>query len=174
VKHNASSSERASTLNSVLLLQDVALYALEAKHVHHQESPKLGFSMNLGEAVWTRSDTGVAVFLRLDVSIDHVVNAEHTKLSTLAVTFQLTYGARAPLAPDAPVADYVALASWLQAWPYFRAEVQALSTKLGYPPLVVPVLLPGQTADVAVREQKDHRLAQPSTPAKPKAKRRAR
>jgi hypothetical protein len=170
------SSPQAARLNGVLTLRDISLYGVEAKNVTRTDQPpNLGFSMTLGDAVWGRLDSGIIVFLPLDVSIDHVVGEEHTKLATFTVALQLSYESSAPLPADAPVSDYVALASWMQAWPYFRAEIQALSSKLGFPPLVLPVLLPGQTADVTVREQPSEApVPAPKAPARTKQKRAAR
>lgn len=148
------SQARASKLNGVLELRDVALFAVEAKVVGGVDPANLSFSLSLGEAVWTHApDDTALVFLHLDVAIEHLEGMARTQLATISLAFRLTYVAREPLAPDAPISDYVALASWIQAWPYFRAEVQVLSSRLGYPALVLPVLLPGQTADVTVREQ---------------------
>ena len=46
--------------------------------------------------------------------------------------------------------DFLGILGWMQAWPYLRTEIQPLSTKLGFPPLTLPILLTGQTSEVPV------------------------
>lgn len=36
---------------------------------------------------------------------------------------------------------------YIHAWPYFRADVQWLTTKLGFPALVLPVVISGEVTD---------------------------
>jgi hypothetical protein len=46
---------------------------------------------------------------------------------------------------------YAGIVGWLHVWPYMRAEVHCLSTKLGFPPLVLDVMLSGHTSQLSVR-----------------------
>lgn len=46
------------------------------------------------------------------------------------------------------VEDYAGIVGRLHSWPYFRAEVQSLTAKLGLPVLTLPVLVSGHTVEL--------------------------
>lgn len=58
---------------------------------------------------------------------------------------------------------------YMHAWPYFRADVQWLTTKLGFPALVLPVVLSGEVTDRVLITRDPVKLddspTNPSTPA---------
>ena len=50
------------------------------------------------------------------------------------------------VAEHADLDDFVGISGYLHLWPYLRAEVQCLTTKLGLPPLVLPVQMSSHAA----------------------------
>ncbi|WP_437486626.1 hypothetical protein WME75_04085 [Sorangium sp. So ce1014] len=67
------------------------------------------------------------------------------QIAAFSVVLRADYGCAAH--GDMPGVDelphYAGLMSYMHTWPYFRADIQYLSTKLGFPPLVLPVVLSG-------------------------------
>ena len=70
--------------------------------------------------------------------------------------------------------DFVGIVGWMHVWPYIRAEVQALSSKLGFPALTLPPLLAGQTKNIPVRRLHPARTRPAASPRKKLAKARSR
>jgi hypothetical protein len=144
---------RASKLSSKLRLDQIALHELSAKHVAGHEAPKLAFAVDLGTVSYaSREDDVVAVF-PLGVTIQHQGEGTTLELAQLMITTRVFYRHETTWTAEdeAYLPDYLGLVGWMHTWPYARAEVQGLSVKLGFPALLLPVLLSGQTAEVIVQ-----------------------
>jgi hypothetical protein len=50
---------------------------------------------------------------------------------------------------DDDLTHFACISGVMHSWPYFRSEVQALTTKMELPPLTLPLLLSGQIAELA-------------------------
>ena len=141
-------------------LRDVGFVAVQATHL---ASPEPGSPMLLDwetppvTAVWNLSDAGLKVVLPMTLFIDAVEETEaatRTRVAEVSVVLRMDYQvADAPgesFEEDLP--NYVGICGYLHAWPYFRSEVQWLTAKLGFPPLVLPVVVSGDAANrVTVR-----------------------
>lgn len=170
----------ASTLNKKMRLTDAMLFGVEARQIGGHSDPNLSYTLSLDPVVWTRFEYGVAAVYSVTVILEHVEGTNREPLAKISVSMRLTYASHPSFeANDEPaLEDYLGIVGWLHAWPYLRAEVQTLSGRLGFPPLVLDVLHAGQTASIAVERMKQPSASAPSQlPAKadsarPKAKRK--
>jgi len=83
--------------------------------------------------------------LSVEQKPENKTEAPGTIIADLSVVMHLEYSL---LGEDSPIADediphVVAILGYMHSWPYFRADVQALTTRLGFPPLVLPVIVSG-------------------------------
>jgi hypothetical protein len=143
------SVEVARKLNKSLRLENVAVGGIKAEANSFGEPP-FKFAMKLGAVHWTRSDTNLLAFFPVEVDIQ---DGSVEPLASLSVLMRATHGISDELTDEqiAAVPHYLGIVGWMQVWPYVRSEIQELSTKLGFPPLTLPVLLAGQTRHVPVR-----------------------
>jgi preprotein translocase subunit SecB len=152
---------RAVQLNAKLRIEQVSLFAIDAHHEKGMAEPTLAYTMNLEPVSWTMTDDSFAAVFPLAVELEHAnagaQDSVRTTLARLRVATRVVYAKVQTFEPSDRefVPDYLALNGWMHVWPYARADVQALSTRLGFPPLVLPVLLGGQTRDVDVTELVD-------------------
>lgn len=147
--------KRASTLNELLRLEQVVLFELAARPAPGARPDALTPAYTLvTDAVLAADESDrLGGLYRIRVTVQH--RSDDGSLSPLAeisVAFRALYLKAAPLdgASRDSLTDYLGIVGWMHVWPYLRAEVQTLSTRLGFPPLVLPVLLAGQTAEVPV------------------------
>lgn len=144
--------ERARRLNAKLSLDEIFVWALEAGHTPDAvvSKPRWTFSMNLEPVHWLRAESTLLAIFPITVAVQHDAGEGREDLGHLRVALRLGYKTSPDFADEdeAFVGDYLGTAGWLHAWPYLRTEIQSLSSRLGFPPLVLPVLLAGQTATV--------------------------
>lgn len=162
---------KASTLNNKLRLEDVGLIALEAKLLQSASEPRLSFSMSLDGIEWILDDGHIHAVFPVGVTIESVVAKQRHPLAEIRVAFRASYGLDASFdrSDDLEASEhFLAIVGWLHVWPYVRAEVQQFSSRLGFPALVLPPLLAGQTANVKVRQTVQE--AEPRKKASAKAK----
>jgi len=150
---NPWSAQRGSVLNAVIQLKNVELTHLAAKPLPHVDitEPRFNCSVNFDPVMWDTTDTGLNALYALNVEIQHL-GEPVVPLVSFRLGVRNTYLKTAPI-PDehwAFVPDYLGIAGWLHAWPYFRADVHSLSTRMGFPPLLLPVLRAGHTANIDV------------------------
>jgi hypothetical protein len=163
-KHAPLEVARAATLNKKLALGSIGVLELSAK---------LSFTMNLQPVSCVSRPGDVIAVYPLRVIVEHVDGEARLPLAELSVSMRASYRKFPSFTNDdeAAVPHYVGIVGWMHVWPYLRAEVQSLSTKLDQPPLVLPVLLSGQTAEVPVEMHDASSLAPtPATPAAPTPK----
>lgn len=149
---------RAARLNTKLRLEQVSLFALEARHERGMAEPRLAFSTSFEPVRWTPASDGFAAVFPLSIDLEHApsddVGVARVTLARLHVATRVVYAKTTSFEPADRelLPDYFALNGWMHVWPYARADVHALSSRLGFPPLVLPVLLGGQTSGVEVSE----------------------
>lgn len=144
---------RASTLNTKLALGQIAVFELSARHSGTLvATPNFSFTMKLDSPHCAVRAPDVAAVFRLVVTVEHAEQDSRVALGEVRVAVRAIYRKSADFsaADEAAVPDYIGIVGWMHVWPYLRAEVQSLSTKLDFPPLLLPVLLSGQTADIPV------------------------
>lgn len=145
---------RAAKLNSVLRIDQVLLFHLDARQVGPAPAtPAFRFSSSFEQVVWSRGPEGIVALFPLKVVIRDGNEVPEVSVAEITVGMRILYRHSSEQAlSDALefVDDYVGIVGWMHAWPYVRAEVQGITARMGLPPLVLPVLLAGQTVDVAV------------------------
>jgi hypothetical protein len=155
----------ASRLAQNVRLRDVVCIGLEAKHLgtpEYRPDQSLAWDIPRMTAIWDLKGEDLKVILPFTVFID-VAEAEvegqperKTRVAEIGVVMRLDYslekqGESVPSEDDVP--DFVGVSGYMHAWPYFRAEVQWLSAKLGFPPLVLPVIVSGHAATQVTVQQ---------------------
>jgi hypothetical protein len=140
-------------LNAKLALLQVAVHEIQARHVKGQLDPTLSFSLDMDAVTCARAANAVMAVYPLTVTIEHVDGKAREPLAIVRVAMRLEYTVAETFTHDDEpyVEDYLGIVGWVHAWPYLRAEVSDLSTRLGFPALLIPVLLAGQTANIPVR-----------------------
>lgn len=146
---------RAATLNTKLRLESISHFRVAASHVNGEGevSPHFSYTMKLDSPVYAEPNGSVIAVYPVTIAIEHRAGERRVPLGELHVSFRAIYVKEPAFTSEDSVAveHYVGIVGWMHVWPYVRAEVQSLSTKLGYPPLLLPVLLAGQTAEISVR-----------------------
>ena len=150
--------QRAATLNRRLQLSNISIFELSGQRTPHSVpgagEPNLSFSLELESPACLDGEGEVFAVFPVLVKLEQLEGTERHGLAVLRVGVHIVYAKDRALdeGEAAALEDYVGIVGWMHAWPYVRAEIQALSVKLGFPPLVLPVLLAGQTADIEVRK----------------------
>ncbi|HEX7602194.1 MAG TPA: hypothetical protein VF316_11340, partial [Polyangiaceae bacterium] len=172
------SVERATRLNKILRIDQILLFHLEARPLLGVEAPTLGFTVDFEPIGWSALPDSVVAVFPLKVTIEDRAGPSPVNLAEVRVGTRIFYKHELPFDELNLefVDDYLGIVGWMHAWPYARAEIQGVSARMGFPPLLLPVLLAGQTAEVAVRRvdiepAKALRAARPSKPKGKKAKR---
>lgn len=145
---------KGAQLNSCLRLSQINFVKISANVVSHVDSPVWCFDMKLHSVGWYSAGDTISAFFPLQVNLQHKEEDSRQDLFEIHVVVQVEYQIRQELSDDERTAipHFVGTAGWMNAWPYLRSEVQQLSSKLGCPPLTVPLLLPGQTTKIPVEE----------------------
>jgi preprotein translocase subunit SecB len=130
----------ASELSRVLRLENVRFAAVSARSFSSRPASKLKFDMPVIDAVWRLEGAALDVLLPFVLHVR--ASDEPTVLFEVEVSVMVSYASRNedPLDPER-CRNYAGINGFLHAWPYVRAEVQMLSTKLGYPPLTLPAIV---------------------------------
>lgn len=138
----------ARKLNKVLQLNNVAFAGLEAQ-LNRFGGPPFKFALKLNTVRWTTSENELLGAFPVTVNIQ---DGDSDDLASLSVLIRTTHAICDELTIEGreAVPHYLGIVGWMQVWPYVRAEIQSLSTKLGFPPLTLPVILTGQTRHVPV------------------------
>ena len=167
---------RAAKLNEKVRLSQITLFEISARHLARLEGlePTFSFSMRPETVLYTEEKDETFAAFPLRVTIEHKGEQGKVALGEIHVVVRVIYRREPTWQPeDADLFDdYLGIVGWMHAWPYLRAEVQSLSTKLTFPPLILPVLLAGQTADVGVQRVGDELAKEPSAVPKVVQKRR--
>lgn len=146
----------AARLAPKLRLRSVVFTKIVAEHLSSRGVGKLRFDVPETLATWLRIERQVRAVFPFVVDITAGAPKDGgTPLGRIAVTIRLDYelDESIELPPGDELADYVGISGYMHAWPYFRAEVQALSSKIGFPTLVLPIVVSGHAATrVRVKE----------------------
>ena len=144
---------RARELNSKLHLNEVVAIALEARQAGAVDAPVWTFDVDLEPWEWARADASLFALFSVTATVQHADGDKRIDLGRVRVALRLRYLVAPSFAvtDEGLVPDYLGTAGWLHAWPYLRAEIQSLTVRVGFPPLVLPVLLAGQTSTVPCR-----------------------
>ncbi len=169
------STEKASAASSKLALKAVSTVALHAQAVSVPEgSGELSFQLTHRPAVWNLVEDELICLFGLTVTIVEKDGESSRTLGNLSLTLRSDYH----LLPtfqrgedEATLPDYAGIVGRLHAWPYFRAETQCLTAKIGLPPLTLPVLVSGHVAKLPVERFSEQGPQGEGAPAPSKKKR---
>lgn len=160
--------QAAARVALVVSLREVQCIELSAGFAGANDAPTewaLSWKNEPVVAFWQPSEHDerhwVAMFqfvLHIDATDDVQVNegtpakvpapsAKSVRVAELTVSFRLEYAVRERgLVSEADIEHFLGINGFLNAWPYVRAEVQSLTTKIGLPPLLLPVQLAAAAA----------------------------
>ncbi len=136
-----------------LSLRDVVVIGLSANHVATSPDGPVTLDWKVDEVVatWDLDAEDVKAVFPMSIRIDAFNDNEpaaRVRIAEVAIAFRLDY--RVTNATDDVWLDdlenFVGVCGYLHLWPYFRSEVQWLTTKLGFPPLVLPLVVSGDAA----------------------------
>jgi hypothetical protein len=148
----------AGALSSCILLRDVAFMHVNAQVTGAVEDGTLSYELQKVIVEWSRRDNDVIAILPFGLTAVATPSVEATssnesiepvKVAELSVTMRLRYSlveANGTVAPN-QIPHVLGTLGYMHAWPYFRADVQWLTTKLGFPALVMPVVLSSQVPE---------------------------
>jgi hypothetical protein len=134
----------------VLLLMDLRAQILGLPPIG---GTPLGFNMNQRPAFWNIVDDAVIAMYSMQVEIEDRSLDKPETLARIDVSLRAEYIFRPDFqrgTDETLIEHYVGIVGRMHAWPYFRAEVQGLSAKLGLPPLTLPVVMSGDMAKLPV------------------------
>lgn len=146
--------QAASRVASFITLAEVQFLHLSIAYITQQQesspSGSLSWDMMPVVANWHRVDLQVLAVLEFGVNI-HVLDESdpesRIRIADAAVTLRLEYSLKSDVEVlDDDLDDFVGVSGYMHAWPYLRAEIQSLTTKIGLPPLLLPVQLSGHAA----------------------------
>jgi hypothetical protein len=163
----------AIRLASKMMIAEIACIGVEAKHLGHPEEGSLAFSLPNITIRWTIVGDEVRAIFPFQVLLQIKVDDETTTIATINVGYVTVYRVPPEVAEE-DIPHFIGISGYMQTWPYFRADVQTLSAKLGLPPLTLPLLLSSQAAEkatvVRLQEPTDGECASKTT-AVPQRKR---
>ena len=137
--------DKAARLGSSLALRIMAFDSIEGRALPAAATgaptANVEWTLEPPMVAWHQVDRVICVVLPFEIN----VSAGGERCYQMRVSLRATYDlvADAPIPAKSDVDHYAGISSVLQAWPYLRAELQTLSTKLG---MVAPVVLPNITA----------------------------
>lgn len=143
----------AAKLSRKLLLRDVAIAKLSAERLAVQTREKLAVKQDLGPVTWLEIlGEGVRAVYQCELYIGEADGDAGSVLGRLFVALCAEYQFVGELTEEEEslIPHFLGISGWMHAWPYLRAEVQNLTTKLGLPPYVLPPLYAGETSHVPV------------------------
>lgn len=107
----------------------------------------LSFALSVS-CEWLALDTNkVLLVSAIDVAVHSSVESDskQQELAHLKLSYHSLYLFTKPVGtwPTPALESFLALNGTHHVWPYARAELQEMSVKIGLPPLILPVLKPG-------------------------------
>ncbi|MES1186826.1 MAG: hypothetical protein ABUL60_23640 [Myxococcales bacterium] len=154
-------------------LRDVVFVTVNASHIAPSPDGPLMLDWEVAPVVatWDLVAGELKVMFPMSVYIDALKDGDQalkTRVAEVSVVFRLDYqiSATGYEGWDEDLEHFVGVCGYLHAWPYFRSEVQGLTNKLGFPPLVLPIVVSGEAATrVSVRSATELReAARPPAP----------
>jgi hypothetical protein len=138
--------QRAVSLDGKVSLRIIYFPSIEARTL-----PTVGYGNALGCDIkqvpvsWTTSGRDVrSVFaygFNIQASND---GADPVTVAELLVQVRIEYELSADdLGLSEDLEHYIGVSGFMHSWPYVRAEVQSLTTKMGFPMLTLPLMLSG-------------------------------
>jgi len=141
------SVEDASRVGQKVNLRGVHFSGLQARTVAAADiGADLGWTLVPIDLSWAMVEDGRE--LRVIVPVSLKVLSEAKAIAEISVMLRLDYDVGEAGESEHAVCSFVGISGCLHAWPYIRAEIQHLTTKIGLPPLVLPSVLSGHVAQI--------------------------
>lgn len=151
-----------------MALRSVSIIGIEAKAITMpQGKGKLSFDVAHEPAIWNLIEDALICIFSINVGIAQKQDDQLIVLATMSLTLRSEYALGEAFSRDEDahlVPDYAGIVGRLHVWPYFRAEIQALTGKLGLPTLTLPIVMSGQMATLPVKEFGEVSEKRPSKP----------
>jgi hypothetical protein len=142
--------DKASAASTKLRLSNIVLLAIEARTLApYLGAGNLSYDVDHLPAVWNLLEDALVSVYGVTVKIRNRAEADTIDLCSISVRARAEYDFKQDFSRDTDEAllnDYIGIVGRLHVWPYFRSEVQQLTSKLGLPALTLPVLLSGHMA----------------------------
>jgi hypothetical protein len=148
----------ATRASNRVQLVDVAFVALEAKRLDAgvestEESGPLSFDVKPCDGRWIRDSGELRVLMPYVVDVVAKMKGRTLSVAHFAVVMRLAYALKDPSLDDETLEGFAWITPFMHSWPYLRAQVQELTTKVGLPPLVLPVAVSGHAEGVMRMER---------------------
>lgn len=146
--------DAAARLASKVDLRDVVCVETSAKYVASPTSSQgvaLSWDLKDPHASWRIDDAQIGVRFPFGITIEEATgdDAQNRVIADLKLVFQTVYsGDRLDKAHMSELPHYLGISGFMHLWPYVRAEVQCLTSKLRLPPLILPVAVSGHAARI--------------------------
>lgn len=141
----------AAEHSSKILLRNVAFGGIEGKLLGGSPRTLLDYRTPQVCATWSKLDTMISAILPFSLVIETKDEPQGLAeaVADLSVRILLEYELieNKNVVPEEALPHVIGTLGYMHAWPYFRSDVQWLTTKLGFPPLVLPVVLSSQLGD---------------------------
>lgn len=150
----APQNQIAGACASRIILRNIAFAEVQARLLGSDVATHLGYRLPQVVVTWSQQGDEIsAVFpFLLVVESRHEPGGPAEAIAEISVMMNLVYRLvhkGGEITPD-ELPHVIGTLGYMHAWPYFRADVQWLTTKLGFPALVLPVVLSGQVSDRVV------------------------
>jgi hypothetical protein len=144
----------AAQYSSQILLKNITFAAIEAKLLGNIAKATLSYQVPQIFATWSKHEPAISTIFpfRLVVETKDQPGGLAEAIADISVVIHLEYKLveNTGSIPQEHLPHVLGTFGYMHAWPYFRADVQWLTTKLGFPALVLPVVLSGQVGDRVV------------------------
>lgn len=140
----------ASRLAHKYQLAAVHVSGLKARTIPGADSTaSLGWVLLPIDMSWGAVENQVRAVVPVSLHIFRDENGERgAAVAEVGVLLRLDYHIVEPGESDEAIASFVGISGCMHAWPYVRAELQHLSTKLELAPFLLPSLVSGEVANV--------------------------
>lgn len=106
-------------------------------------SGKYGWKLLPIKLGWGMIESELRVAVPITLAVLRDTDKGPQRIADLGVLFRLDYSGVDPEEAEKAIASYIGITGLMHIWPYARAEIQQLSTKIGLPPLLLPPIVSG-------------------------------
>jgi hypothetical protein len=142
---------KAGAHSTQILLGNVAFAAVEARLLGGSPAAILGYHLPHVNVTWSKRGTAISAIFPFSLVVESRNEPADLAeaIADISVIMHLEYDLveQNGTIPLEELPHVLGTLGYMHAWPYFRADVQWLTTKLGFPALVMPVVLSGQIGD---------------------------
>jgi hypothetical protein len=146
--------QAASRFASRVRLSDLVCIEIEARHLTvpaSAETSTLSWDLKNPHARWRSEEREISVLFPFAITIER--KEERRSRTDVVADIKLVYQVlyiveQLEAAEMAELPHYIGVSGFMHVWPYVRAEVQCITSKLRLPPLILPVVVSGHAAQI--------------------------